>query len=321
MSIVSRWWVNHNSSSRKELNDGYIMSPQKESDGKKNQTYLNLKKAKPGDTVYSFADSVIGAVGVIASTYEDCLAPKESKEITYSVPGWKVEVEWIQLAKPLSPRSKIQLIAPLLPKKYMPLLQNGKGNQKCYLAAISEDLDAVLRGLLIQEGNVEVNSLLNELSAEVIRDYTRASSQIELPNGTYVNPSEDDVDDTEASQLIKARKGQGKFRSRVIEVEGRCRVTGLDAPELLIASHIKPWSVSTNAERLDGNNGLLLSPHVDKLFDKGLVTFESDGRLVVVESYIPVLLNWHIDPEMNVGAFNASQEDYLKYHHKHIYKG
>ncbi len=87
------------------------------------------------------------------------------------------------------------------------------------------------------------------------------------------------LDDTIREQLVRARRGQGLFRRRVLEFEPICRITGLTAPNLLIASHIKPWrACGTAAERLDGANGLMLAPHADFLFDRGLLGFESDGR-------------------------------------------
>ena len=73
------------------------------------------------------------------------------------------------------------------------------------------------------------------------------------------------IPETERNQLVKARIGQGAFRQNVIAVEKACRITGVSDPPFLIASHIKPWKVSSNDERLDGNNGLLLSPHLDNL--------------------------------------------------------
>ena len=82
---------------------------------------------------------------------------------------------------------------------------------------------------------------------------------------------------TERDALTKARLGQGLFRHRVSELEPACRVTGLARQEFLVASHIKPWRSCDNSERLSGSNGLLLSPHVDKLFDRHWISFASGG--------------------------------------------
>ena len=88
------------------------------------------------------------------------------------------------------------------------------------------------------------------------------------------------VSPTERMVLMKAKIGQGAYRDGLMQkYGGKCVITGISQPKLLIASHIKPWIVSTNQERIDVNNGLLLSANMDKLFDSGLMTFENDGRM------------------------------------------
>jgi hypothetical protein len=86
--------------------------------------------------------------------------------------------------------------------------------------------------------------------------------------------------ETERTAVIQARLGQGRFRQMLAELWGACAVTGVALREVLRASHIKPWRVSTNAERLDPYNGLLLLPNYDALFDRGLITFADDGALL-----------------------------------------
>jgi hypothetical protein len=88
---------------------------------------------------------------------------------------------------------------------------------------------------------------------------------------------------TEAERLVVQRVGQDLFRDGLLEFwEGRCAVTDLAVPELLRASHIKPWAdCETDAERLDVFNGVLLAPHLDAAFDRGFITFADDGALVV----------------------------------------
>lgn len=88
------------------------------------------------------------------------------------------------------------------------------------------------------------------------------------------------IDNTQKDMIIKARIGQGLFRDKLIEKYKHCLITGIDDPRLLIASHIKPWCSSNNYERLSAENGLLLSPLYDKLFDIGLITFDKKMRLV-----------------------------------------
>jgi 5-methylcytosine-specific restriction protein A len=91
--------------------------------------------------------------------------------------------------------------------------------------------------------------------------------------------------ETERSGLVISRVGQGAYRKRIIHRwEYKCAVTSFDNLKILIASHIVPWSESTNDERLDVNNGLLLSPTYDALFDRHLISFENNGKIVLSDS-------------------------------------
>src|SRR5208282_3757783 len=106
--------------------------------------------------------------------------------------------------------------------------------------------------------------------------------------------------------VIQARRGQGIFRQRVSNVERKCRITGVSNPEHLRASHCKPWRDSTNEERLDGENGLLLTPSIDHLFDRGFIGFEASGTLLVSPvAHLPSLerMGVKVGERTNVGGF------------------
>ena len=92
------------------------------------------------------------------------------------------------------------------------------------------------------------------------------------------------VSETVREQVIQARIGQGVFRHKLLaHWEGMCAVTGIAVPQTLVASHIKPWRASSNADRLDQFNGLLLVGTLDRLFDSGLVSFSDSGGMLVSE--------------------------------------
>jgi len=96
--------------------------------------------------------------------------------------------------------------------------------------------------------------------------------------------------------IIRARRGQGIFKQRVMPIERRCRLTGVANPIHLAASHCKPWRDSTNEERLNGENGLLLTPSIDHLFDRGFIGFEDSGRLVISPvAHLPSLQPMGVD--------------------------
>jgi hypothetical protein len=133
--------------------------------------------------------------------------------------------------------------------------------------------------------------------------------------------SRTDIGPAQKQTLVNARRGQGLFRERVISLEGRCRVTGVDLVDHLRASHIKPWKDSTDQEKLDGNNGLLLCPNIDHLFDQGYISFTDVGDLLVSKQCPAALIKaWVIDPSMNVGPFRVAQRPYLAYHRTHVLK-
>lgn len=93
---------------------------------------------------------------------------------------------------------------------------------------------------------------------------------------------DDTLDSTSREALVHARLGQGKFREKLLELwSGSCAVSGCAIPELLRASHIKPWRDSTNRQRIDSDNGLLLEANLDALFDSGLIAFEDSGNMLV----------------------------------------
>jgi predicted restriction endonuclease len=126
----------------------------------------------------------------------------------------------------------------------------------------------------------------------------------------------------EKIQLTKSRRGQGIFKANVRLIENHCRVTGVSNIRHLRASHIKPWAASDNQEKLDGFNGLLLSPHVDHLFDRGFISFKNGGEILISkELNLEVLNQWSISSSKNVGSFTKSQSEYLDFHRDKIFQG
>ena len=99
-------------------------------------------------------------------------------------------------------------------------------------------------------------------------------------------------------------------------------VTGTTDKRFLIASHIKPWRVSNNAEKLDGHNGFLMAPHIDKLFDGGWISFSDHGDVLVTNREVTILsMQWSTNLSINIGSLSSKQKEYLAYHREHIYRG
>lgn len=125
---------------------------------------------------------------------------------------------------------------------------------------------------------------------------------------------------TEAERVVVQRVGQNLFRAALLDYwQGRCCVSGLAVPELLRASHIKPWAACDNDdERLDVFNGLLLAPHIDALFDGGWISFSDDGRVVISEALpADAAALMAVRPEWGVGNFQPAHRRYLAFHRQH----
>ena len=126
------------------------------------------------------------------------------------------------------------------------------------------------------------------------------------------------VINTEKENLVKCRIGQGDFRDKLIKYWNGCSVTRYQNTEILIASHIKPWRESTSEERLDSFNGLLLTPNLDKLFDKGFISFDDEGKILISKSLINFEL-LGIDKNMKIAIENKHRK-YLNFHRNRIFK-
>jgi hypothetical protein len=127
--------------------------------------------------------------------------------------------------------------------------------------------------------------------------------------------------DTERRALIKVRIGQGTYRTQLFSLWGGCAVTGCSSLTMLRASHAKPWSVSTPAERLDPFNGLLLVPNLDQAFDEGLVSF-SDSGVIMISSTLDELSAklLGITTGLSLRYTPSALLPYLKWHRDNLFR-
>lgn len=126
------------------------------------------------------------------------------------------------------------------------------------------------------------------------------------------------IDDTERTNFIKCRVGQGIFRQRLIAFWGRCSVTGFTDIGLLVASHVKPWRASNNTERLCQFNGLLLVPNLDAVFDKGFVTFDTSG-LIAISPQLSAPEKLGVYDGMRVNL-TASHQPFMDFHRAEVFR-
>ena len=319
------WWVNQNQTYHHEIQGGYLWSPKVNRNGRVNPFYEFMREIGPGDLVFSFADTRIKAVGIAVSSCYDCPKPPEfgAAGKVWGQSGWRVDVRWRELHHQIRPSEHMIRLAPYLPKRYSPLRPNGAGLQSVYLTHVPEGLAAALIHIVGSEAS-QARDAAQGFVAEVDQPHAPALAQAEWEEDIADRIEQDSaMTVTEKRQVILARRGQGKFRERVAKIEHACRITRVNRQEHLIASHCKPWrDCESNEERLDGENGLLLTPTVDHLFDRGFISFEDNGDVLVSPvAHRESLKKMGIATEerLNVGTFSEGQRRYLDFHRNAVF--
>lgn len=247
------FWVNQGGTYFDERSAGLLWAPERNKDGAKLIHWETMADVQPGDVVFTYSNSHLRGYAVASSGAVLMSRPYTAgSDYSSSQGGRAVFCTYhdLQVTIPLSVvTSKDDLKAELQSGRNPVLDVRGKVAQK-YLCEISQRAATLLGGI------VDLN--------------------LDLKLGP-----EETLAPTTVLRLADARLGQGKFRDDLFSCfEGACAVTGLAIFELLRASHIKPWTVSNNRERLDPANGVLLAAGVDAAFDRGYIGFGNDGSLL-----------------------------------------
>ena len=325
------WWVNHDGTWTHEISGEFLWSPKREKGDKFSQFYANMRVAAPGDLVIAVSKKQVRFVGRVTDFAFPAIKPREfgAAGSAWGIDGWLLPVSWFAVENPFRPKRYFDLLRPLLPKRHTPLTVKGDASQKAYLSEVSQELfDTVLRLAEFPELPAPpraANSLHGEMLREVREDEIESLLKIDAA-----------LSDTVRKSVIEARRGQGLFRANVMKVCPACPLTGVSNPALLIASHIKPWRVCTTAEeRLDGLNGLMLTPDADLLFDRGFIGFREAGEVMVSgrvdREDLRRLGLGHISLSpsglQDAGALwreqnlQAAQAGYLAYHRENVFLG
>lgn len=317
------WWVNHKQTFDHEVGNHYIWCPKRKKDGSRNHFYETLREVQRGDLVFSFAAAHLQAVGVASFPCYSCPRPNEFGKVgqAWDERGWRVDVQFQRFGQPLRITAVADRIAPFLPQRYSPIQPNGHGNQGAYLSEISRELCRLLLELAapqligLMEESLEQPDQPVGISDPVVLTEWEDTLQTAIVSSTSLPP-------TTRKALILARRGQGQFKSNVSRFETCCRITQVRNPTHLIASHIKPWRESNDEERLTGANGLLLTPTIDHLFDRGFITFGDEGEVLVspvADSESMARMGVRAGEPLQTGDFNSDQRHFLDYHRKEIF--
>lgn len=255
--------------------------------------WVAVPNVKAGDVIFC---NVNGNLIYVAVAKSDAFASKRPTSPVFREwddDGFRVDVEVTTLNPPISINQFRQTLIDIHNEQCKPVLFTKGGDlAQQYLVALPQGAGAVIMGALGEaefevEKNTTVNSGKKKLSAGGVRE-----------------------------TVAQARIGQGQFRDDVLALWNyACPVTGVSKIEVLTASHVVPWSLSSDTEKIDPYNGFPFSPSVDKLFDRGYISFDSQGKLLVSSSIATSeLTRLGIPLQAVIAPLNANQQAYLARH-------
>lgn len=158
------------------------------------------------------------------------------------------------------------------------------------------------------EGDAKVAEYIKNYGQEYEKRITKIEDNLDVVVGE------------EKDAIVKVRINQDRFRSRILnKYAGKCCLCGVDDESLLIASHIKPWAKSDEHEKLDLNNGLLLCPDHDRLFDRGFISFGDMGEIIIsshLSANNKIFMNIH--EQMKISVTDDNRE-YIRYHREKVF--
>jgi len=286
------WWVFQNKTYKEESEGSFLWAPMKDPNGNIPSHWKTMTEVEEGDIVLSSVGRKIVAVSTVMKPAYTFAKPfADDNDNTWESEGWKVDLFFTELKEAIDINNIVDDLMPMMDYKYAPLNKIGNGNTG-YLFPLTDAVSTYLLNLM-EDDNVDI-------VAKELEDIYRL-----------------DIPETEKERLVKSRVGQGEFRKSLMDKwDSKCAVTGLNMPTMLIASHSKAWKVSNNRERLDGNNGLLLSPSYDSAFDKGYISFDEEGCIIfspALSREQKIALSFD-DTDKIQKLLNSEQKSYLTYH-------
>lgn len=297
------YWVNQGKTYKEEKEGGYLWAPKQNKSGNSFFHWDNMLKLKPGDVVFNYRKGFVLGYCIIESEHFSASQPEEFKvDVDWQDEGYMIDAKYFLFESPLEIKTVFSKIKKYLPEKYSPLNITGeppkiKANQG-----------------YLYESNQNIANIIFNLS-NTLHDYTNKEEHEEKP--TY-----NTQDLTTKRGLVTSRVGQGEYRQRILRRWNyKCAVNGSSIKEILIASHIVPWRDSNNQERLDVENGLLLSPTYDALFDRHLISFNSDGEIISSKSLsLDDFKKLGITGNEKISNLSTGNKVYLERHRQRLVK-
>jgi len=294
---MSFYWVNIGKSYKEVKDFNFLWAPAyaigKNGKKKINAGWEPVKEVKAGDVIFCNRDQNIIYVAVARKAAYPDKRPETRAFVEWEEEGFRIDVDLTFVSPSVHISEFRDALIAIHNKACTPALfdRNGKVSQQ-YMVQIPPGAGALIL------------SFIGDAEADVCDHVTERKKGRLTQGGTR-----------EVS--AQARVGQGQFRDEVLALwKNSCPVTGLSNKELLTASHIVKWSLSNETEKIDPNNGFPLSPALDKLFDRGYVSFNDRGELLINSDAVSErdLQCLGVAPNARIKGLNSQQKSYLARH-------
>jgi putative restriction endonuclease len=271
-----------------------LWAPKFGKSGQEVHHHKRLVEVKINDRIIHLVNRKIVAISTAESKAYDAEAPwKQDDARPWLKNGRKIDVQMIELSEPILIDNIFEKIKNYLPEKYSPFDRNGSGNQGYFYEINNKIFNIILNTDFTNDFYDQDN--LNLPKSESTKDIFRLN--------------------------VRSSTWQSYFKNQLFKLWGpTCLVTGLKNKNLLIGAHIKPWVNSSDEEKIDPYNGLLLSPNADKLFEIGLISFMDDGLMMISEKInLSELKKLGIENNIKI-KIKEKNLIYLKYHRENKFK-
>ncbi|NMY90052.1 HNH endonuclease [Pseudomonas oryzihabitans] len=289
------YWVNVGKTFNEALLENFLWAPiqskSKSGKAKKLRHWEVVSEITRGDVIFCAYNRHLTKVAIAVSDAYPTPRPTSREFKEWNNEGNRVDVTFNNNTRAvLKKQIAEQFLADFNDSCDPPLFNQSGGLNQIYMSKLSNEAGQFLLEATNTLGDF-IDKIITEGSIKTISETTRET-------------------------IILARVGQGRFREDLLNKwSGKCCLTGLDMPNLLVASHIVPWASSTNKERLDFRNGLLLSPHIDRLFDSGLISFADDGKVLISNKLKKkARLIFGLSEESSIGTLHEETRNYMKRH-------
>lgn len=289
------FWVNLGTTHKEAKKEKFLWAPlnSRSQTGKvlHREHWDNVGKVKAGDLIFCYHDNYVRGIAQAQQDAYIADRPPSRSFKEWKQQGHRVDVSYEELKRPIRNVEIGPAYQARFDSRTRPTIFNSKTEvNQIYMAKIPPDAAQ----FLLEQANI-----IAEYEDEIVESGTSEK-----------------ITPTTREALVKARIGQGIFRSNLLKRWGsRCALTEVHNPNLLVASHIEAWSIASNYARLDTDNGLLLAVHIDRLFDFGLISFEDNGRIIISEKLTKEeIKTFGINKTQRIYGLTSGNLKYLKKH-------